>query len=178
MKRGSVIRNSWKEKVNRKLVTVLGVTLLLVGAVAANILIDRSADGNKSVSTLAENEDAVTASAAANFFVSFRNDRETTREQEIAYLDAVITQGADADTLADAQQQKLAIVDSMEKELTIESLIKAKGFHDAAVTLHKGSINVILEAETLSDEQVAQVLDIIIRETGESADNVKISTAQ
>ena len=176
MKRGTAIRSNLKEKVNRKLVTVLGVSLLLLGAIAANVLIDQSE--GKAVSAAANDGDAVAASANTSFFVSFRNDRETTREQEIAYLDAVITQGADADTLADAQQQKLAIVDSMEKELTIESLIKAKGFSDAAVTIHKGSINVILEAETLSDEQVAQVLDIILRETGESADNVKISTAQ
>ena len=178
MKRGTAIRSNLKEKINRKLVTVLGVSLLLVGAIAANVLIDREQAVSKSRDIGSAGEDAVAASAAANFFVSFRNDRETTREQEIAYLDAVITQGADADTLADAQQQKLAIVDSMEKELTIESLIKAKGFSDAAVTLHKGSVNVILAAETLSDEQVAQVLDIILRETGESADNVKISTAQ
>ena len=73
---------------------------------------------------------------------------------------------------------KLSIVENMEKEMTIESLLKAKGFADAAVTLHSGSINVILSAESLSEEQVAQVLDIILRETGESAENVKVSTAQ
>lgn len=55
----------------------------------------------------------------------------------------------------------------MEKELTVESLLKAKGFADAAVTLHSGAVNVILSAESLSEEQVAQVLDIVMRETGE-----------
>ena len=66
----------------------------------------------------------------------------------------------------------------MEKELTVESLLKAKGFSDAAVTLHAGSVNVILSAESLTDEQVAQVLDIVMRETGEGAENIKVTTAQ
>ncbi len=62
--------------------------------------------------------------------------------------------------------------------MTIESLLKAKGFADAAVTLHEGSVNVVLSAETLTDEQVAQVLDIILRETDAGAEDVKITTAQ
>ena len=105
-------------------------------------------------------------------------DRDDTRQKEIEYLDAVIEQGADQETLADAQQQKLDIVNNMEKELTVESLLKAKGFADAAVTLHSGAVNVILSAESLSEEQVAQVLDIVMRETGEPADSVKVTTAQ
>ena len=112
------------------------------------------------------------------FFESFRNERNTARSQEIAYIDTIIEQGADAETMADAQQQKLSIVDGMEKEMTIESLLKAKGFTDAAVTLHTGSVNVILSAESLTDEQVAQVLDIVMRETGEGAENIKVTTAQ
>ena len=90
----------------------------------------------------------------------------------------IVEQGADAETLADAQQQKLNIVNFMEKELTVESLLKAKGFNDAAVTLHAGSVNVILSTESLTDEQVAQILDIVMRETGEGAENIKVTTAQ
>ena len=70
--------------------------------------------------------------------------------------------------------QKLALVNNMEKEFTIESLIRAKGFRDAAVTFHGGSVNVVVDCETLTDEQVAQILDIVQRETGESAENVKV----
>ena len=30
----------------------------------------------------------------------------------------------------------------------------------------------------LTDEQVAQILDIVMRETGEGAENIKVTTAQ
>ncbi|MDO4572185.1 MAG: SpoIIIAH-like family protein [Clostridia bacterium] len=167
---------------NKKVLTLAGVSLLLVGAIVANYVINRAKDGDSAEevsSNVGENAQTVTVSTAqASFFESFRTEREDTRAKEILYLDTIIEQGADAETMADAQQQKLSIVDSMEKEMTIESLLKAKGFADAAVTLHDGSVNVILSAESLADEQVAQVLDIILRETGESAENVKVSTAQ
>ena len=176
MKKWSGFHIRW----NRKVWTLVGVGLLLCGAVAANILIGAGADGQAGQQAAGQDEDAVSAGAsgAQGFFAAFRADRDTTREKEIDYLDAIIEQGADQQTLSDAQQQKLDIVNNMEKELTVESLLKAKGFADAAVTLHAGSVNVILSAESLSEEQVAQVLDIVIRKTGEPAENVKVTTAQ
>lgn len=168
---------STRLKLNKKVVTLAGVTLLLLGAVAANLLIGREADKENDALEASAGGD-VALSAQATYFDAFRRERTETREQEILYIDTIIEQGADAETLADAQAQKLAIVDAMEKEMTIESLLKAKGFADAAVTLHEGSVNVVLSAETLTDEQVAQVLDIILRETDAGAEDVKITTAQ
>lgn len=170
-----------KSKLNKKALTLGGVALLLIGAIVANALIGQERGEKKNA--LASDADAVsqTSSGAAvqvGFFDSFRSERDSTRAQEIAYIDTIIEQGADAETMADAQQQKLSIVEGMEKEMTIESLLKAKGFTDAAVTLHTGAVNVILSAESLSDEQVAQVLDIIMRETGEAAENIKVATTQ
>ncbi len=170
-------------KLNKKVLTLCGVAVLLIGAVITNLL--ASARKNQQTALpadasgdAAENASVSVSSTQGTFFEAFRNDRNVTREKEIAYIDAIIEQGADAETLAEAQRQKLVIVDYMEKEMTVENLLKAKGFADAAVSLHSGSVNVVLAAETLSDEQVAQVLDIVMRETGEIADNVKVTTAQ
>ena len=170
--------HSAKPGVGRKVWTLAGIGVLLVGAVVGNLLVNRGKAAGKEAPAEAANAEAAAASTTMGFFDSFRAERESTRTQEITYIDAVIEQGADAETMADAQQQKLAIVTSMEKEMTIESLLKAKGFTDAAVTLHSGAVNVVLSAETLTNEQVAQVLDIIIRETGEKAENIKVTTAQ
>ena len=177
MKRWNGLQVKW----NKKAWTLLGVALLLCGAIVANFVIgNRAADEGEPVSAQNGDPDAVSTGATGtnNFFAAFRLDRDDTRQKEIEYLDAVIEQGADQETLADAQQQKLDIVNNMETELTVESLLKAKGFADAAVTLHSGAVNVILSAESLSEEQVAQVLDIVMRETGEPADSVKVTTAQ
>ena len=65
-------------------------------------------------------------------------------------------------------------MNNMEAEFTIENLIRAKGFTDAAVTFHGGSVSVVVDCDTLTEEQVAQLLDIVRSETGEPAENVKV----
>ncbi len=112
---------------------------------------------------------------SAGFFATFRMDRDRTRTKEIEVLDSIIASAnTSGEQIADAQAQKLSIVDSMEKEMTVENMIKAKGFSDAAVTIHRGSINAVIDKPALSEAEVAQVLDICVRETGESVENIKI----
>ena len=64
---------------------------------------------------------------SGDYFATFRDDREQVRKLEMEYLDEVIAASAsDDETLADAQGQKLTLVENMEKEFTVESLIKAE----------------------------------------------------
>ena len=164
---------------NKRVLTAVGLCLLLAAAVVTNIIVNKGKDRTKETGT--QNTEAVSQVSAAgrtqaDFFASYRDERDSVRTQELAYLDAIVAQGADAETLSDAQQQKLELVNAMETELTVENLVRAKGFSDVIVSIHKGNISVVVGADTLNDEQVAQILDIVLRETGKSAENVKIST--
>ncbi|MEL7603039.1 MAG: SpoIIIAH-like family protein [Bacillota bacterium] len=163
----------------KKYGVLIGLLVLLVVAVYVNVRINKSSTVNPKPTMSIGVETAASAGGEEEYFEVFRADRQSMRDMELEYLETIITNDdTDAETLADAQQQKLAIVEGMEKEFTIESLLKAKGFEDAAVTVHSGSINVVIKAETLSAQQVAQVLDIVCRETGEEAENVKVTTAK
>lgn len=162
----------------KKYGVLVGLLVLLVVAVYVNVRINKASTANPKP-TMSIGVAASASGGEEEYFEVFRTDRQSQRDMELEYLETIITNDdTDAETLADAQQQKLAIVEGMEKEFTIESLLKAKGFDDAAVTVHSGSINVIVKAETLSAQQVAQVLDIVCRETGEEAENVKVTTAK
>lgn len=166
---------------NKRVLTALGLCLLLGAAVLTNVLLEKKPDTEQVVQTEDPTNEAVEVSAmqsgSINFFDAYREERENVRTQELAYLDAIVAQGADEETLSDAQSQRLDLIDCMEMELTVENLVKAKGFTEAIVSMHRGSVNVIVGADSLSDEQVAQILDIVLRETGEKAENIKISTA-
>lgn len=165
---------------NKRVLTAAGLCLLLVAAVVTNILVNKGK--NRTEQTGAQKpSDVVQVSsqngpANANFFASYREERDSVRTQELAYLDAIVAQGGDKETLSDAQRQKLELVNAMETELTVENLVRSKGFADVIVSIHKGNVNVVVDADTLNDEQVAQILDIVLRETGKTAENVKIST--
>ncbi len=165
---------------NKRVLTAAGLCLLLAAAIVTNVLVNKSKATTEKTGT--QNAPEVTQVSTqngtqTNFFAAYRDERDSVRTQELAYLDAIVAQGADTETLSDAQQQKLELVNAMETELTVENLVRAKGFSDVIVSIHKGNISVVVSAETLSDEQVAQILDIVLRETGKSAENVKISTA-
>ena len=164
---------------NKRVLTAVGLCLLLAAAVVTNILVNRGKDTAEQTGT--KNGGEVTQVSAqsksqTDFFAAYRDERDSVRTQELAYLDAIVAQGADTETLSDAQQQKLDLVNAMETELTVENLIRSKGFADVIVSIHKGNISVVVGADALNDEQVAQILDIVLRETGKSAENVKIST--
>ena len=148
-----------RKLLNRRTMTLFAVCLLLLAAVAANVIMNRNEE-------------------KGSFFDMYRSERDSVRTQELAYLDAIVAQGGDEATLSEAQKQKMTLVDCMESELNTENLIRAKGFEEVIVSMHNGSVNVIVDADALTDEQVAQILDIVLRETGESAENIKVSTAQ
>ena len=164
-----------RKLLNRRTMTLFGVGLLLLAAVAANVIMNRNeqktAAANAAVSVSA-------LGAQGSFFDIYRSERDSVRTQELAYLDAIVAQGGDEATLSEAQKQKMTLVGCMESELNTENLIRAKGFQEVIVSMHNGSVNVIVDADALTDEQVAQILDIVLRETGETAENIKVSTAQ
>lgn len=113
--------------------------------------------------------------APPTFFVTYKQDREATRAQEIIYLDGIIaSELSDAATVQLAQNKKLGLCDVMEQELIIEGLIKAKGFEDCIVTMSTNNVNIVVKAEELTLEQAAQILNIIVSETSYTAPDVII----
>ena len=165
-----------KKLLNRRTMTLLAVCLLLLAAVAANVIMNRNEEKAANSNTAAVSVSA--PGAQGSFFDMYRSERDSVRTQELAYLDAIVAQGGDEATLSEAQKQKMTLVDCMESELNTENLIRAKGFEEVIVSMHNGSVNVIVDADVLTDEQVAQILDIVLRQTGETAENIKVSTAQ
>ena len=165
-----------RKLLNRRTMTLFAVCLLLLAAVAANVIMNRNEEKAAKAATAAVSVPA--PGAQGSFFDMYRSERDSVRTQELAYLDAIVAQGGDAATMSEAQKQKMTLVGCMESELNTENLIRAKGFEEVIVSMHNGSVNVIVDADALTDEQVAQILDIVLRQTGETAENIKVSTAQ
>jgi len=113
--------------------------------------------------------------SSANFFTTYRDDRTATRNQEILYLDAIISSStATTDAKKVAENKKVELVKMMEQELVLEGLIKAKGFDDTIVTMTTSNVNVIVKDATLESQEVAQIVQIVKDSTGKDIDNIKI----
>ena len=149
-----------------KVFVLIGMIALLVVTGALNIYLNQSAEDAQANANL----------TSSDFFVTYRADREETRNQELLNLDAVISGGISGeDAIAQAELDKRAINSAMELELKLEGLIKAVGFEDAVIINSEENLSVILRSpETLTSEQVTTVLKIVTDETGKKASNVRI----
>lgn len=128
---------------------------------------------------IALNNRVIDASAGttrtANYFDGYRTDRQSTRDQELAYYDAIIkSESSSADAIKAAEEKKLEIVSQMESELVMEGLIKAKGFADVVVTNSNSYINVLVKSAELQKAEVAQIVSIITTQTGKGIDYIKV----
>ena len=110
-----------------------------------------------------------------NFFTTYRTDRQSTRDQEISYYDAIIASATSStDAKANAEAKKQELVARMEMELVTEGLIKAKGFDDVVVTNSNGCVNVIVKSAELQSAEVAQIVSIVQEQANVGIDNIKI----
>ncbi len=160
------------------LIALMITVVLLAGAIYLNVKLGEE-ESNMDVLGKEQPTDTaeqVNANVYSDYFVNFRNERNNIRAQEIDYLRTIISQeGTDKETLDAAQERLLELVNNMEKEFSIENKVKAKGFLDAAVLFKNGMISVIIDGESLSDEDIARIVDIVKAETGINADKIRIS---
>ncbi|MDF2546470.1 MAG: hypothetical protein K0R93_1368 [Anaerosolibacter sp.] len=111
----------------------------------------------------------------SNYFMESRLNTTIEREKIVGLLNEMINnEMTDENNRKAANDQKLKLIDIMNKEKIIENLIKAKGFEEALVFITDNSVNVIVEAEKLTDSDMAKILDIVMRETKVPFDNIKI----
>jgi len=122
-----------------------------------------------------ENKAKTSAREGSDFFVEYRLERERTRGQRVEWLREVINNAnSTVETRQKAQEHLMTISRSMEKEVELENLIRAKGFKDAAVLVDDRSVTVIVAATNLSNEEAIRMTDLVSRGTGVEAQNVVI----
>lgn len=115
------------------------------------------------------------ATTVETFFTSCRAERETARAEEFALLDAILASDTSTDELiASANGKKMELIDTIERELVLEGLIKAQGFDDAVVTMSTNNINVVVSQGELTSEQVSGILSVILQETDYTASQVVV----
>ena len=122
------------------------------------------------------NDDSLVVNSA-NYFAQYRNERITTRNEELLQLDAII-ESADVDTTEKNEPllQKMQLTALTESELKLETLIKAYGFEDAVVVigLDSENVNVIAKSQELTTDDAILIYSIVSEEANVSPENVKI----
>jgi len=143
---------------------VLVVMVLLLGVTGyLNIVLNSTSNNVENTST-----------SAMSYFELYRSDRESTRDQELLYYQAIKDGATDEETAKNAEMAINDLLARMETELIVENTIKGYGFTDCIVTTSTKNVNVIVEAESLSTSEVAKIVSVIQDELHTNIKNIKI----
>lgn len=151
-----------------------GCLVIIAAAIIVNALIP-TAETEKEVggdTQILGNSVLVDASpegdTEGDYFTQAIIDRENTRNEA---MDVLKTIADNPDALADAKEEAMAgiaaMAEEMSAEVTIEQLIKAKGFDKCVCIVSDSKASVVVGSEEdLTAAQVAQILEIVYLETG------------
>lgn len=121
--------------------------------------------------------ETVTTSSSANYFTKYRTERLTTRNEELLQLDDIIASSEkNSAEYTSALNMKMNLTEMTEKEMMLETLIKAYGFNDAVVIMNmdNDNVNVITKSDNLTTDDAVIIYTIISEESSVSPENVKI----
>ncbi len=153
---------------NKKALLLTGLFMAVFAAGYANYAITNSKDDAPQGQQVIEEQES-------NAFSVFKEERETTRQQELKYIESVVESAeADEQTKADAQAQKLTLAANMENELLTEGLIQTGLGMEAVVTIGNDAVNVVVDKQELTETEVTQIADIIKTHTEAEAESIKI----
>lgn len=110
------------------------------------------------------------------YFISAKLDRATMYSQVIENYQKIIeNQNVSAEQKSVATQEIAKINQTQNSIMICENLLLAKGFDKCIIFVNDKSISVIVGKESLSQEEIAQIQNIISRELEATADNIHIS---
>lgn len=126
--------------------------------------------------------EAVLANAAskidASYFVANKFEREQVRARiKENYMDIINSKELSKEQKQSAVDSMLEFNDMMAKEKKAEMILEAKGFADSIVFMNEGTVDVVVNAEALTDQQLAIIESVVKDETGVAIENIDINPA-
>ena len=113
---------------------------------------------------------------------NFTNNARLVREQRRAQSKETLMGIIDNEALSEEQKQSAVetlvnLTSIAEKENAAELLLEAKGFADPIVNISENEVDVVINAVSVTDQQIAQIEDIVTRKTGFEVEDITITAA-
>lgn len=113
---------------------------------------------------------------ASTTFTEARLTRQKTRDEAIATMKNVLSSTSmSQDEIDKAVSSASKIAENIEKENTMETLIKAKGFKDCMVTIDGESVIAMVQTDGLLPSEAAQIKDVIVTVTKAAGENIRVN---
>ena len=116
-------------------------------------------------------ESAVATGKSSDYFASAKLRRNSAHDEAAETLNKVIK---DSSSVKEATAALKALSNAIKLEGDIEALIKAKTGGDCVVIINNNSAEVIVAKGALNDTVILQIKEIVLKQTGFSAENITI----
>lgn len=137
---------------------------------------ESQATGEAGETQLVTSDNISEAEYSDSYFQELRATVTLDRNQVISMLTDAETTAETATEKKDASQRKMEILDIMEKELAVEAAIAAKGLPECLVLITEQGVNVTVNKQDLTEIDVTQICDIVMRETGMEASKIIVQS--
>lgn len=119
---------------------------------------------------------AAVLTSMSTFSANARLNREQVRAQnKETLLNALKVEGLSEEQKNHLTNEIVQLTEKAELENATETLLAAKGFGDAVVTINDTQVEVVVNATAVSDINRAQIEDVVKRKTGKEAQNIIIT---
>lgn len=134
---------------------------------------------NAYVETVSDDLQGATETAAKSQSLSeARLNRQNSRDEAMELLDDVLESvDADAEAKKEAVDQASAIAQSILKETNVENLLTAKGYKESVAYLSGEDCSIVVAGE-LQETDTLIIQEIVMEQTGLTADKIKIIKAK
>ena len=159
-------------------------TLVSANAVFENVeetgaLVENTPENTETVTENTVSETSVPAVSDNQYFAESKLEREKMYSQMLESYQKIINNSQISDTQKEISQNEIKKINDTKNAIMIsENLLKNKGFEDLIIFVNGDSISVVIKAKELSQEQIAQVQNIIVRELKADIENVHISNKE
>lgn len=142
-----------------------------------NIIETNNTTNNQTSENTAEtNSNAVSTN---EYFTKSKLERETMYSQMLESYENVLNSSNSLETQKQSATDEIKKINDTKNSIMIcENLIQTKGFENSIIFVNGDSISVIIKSDEMTQEEVAQVQNIISREMGAEIENIHISTKE
>ncbi len=122
-------------------------------------------------------EAILTSADVSSSLVNIKLNREQARSKSKEYyLEIINGDSMEEAVVQEATAAYVKLTEDMEKEADAETMLMAKGFNNAIVSISDSSVDVVVSNSELTDIERAQIEDIVVRKTGCTVDQIVITT--
>ncbi len=128
-------------------------------------------------SSLVTSDEVAEIENTDEYFQELRATLDMDRNQILALLEDTEASASTKAEKEEASAEKMRLLNYMEQEKTIETLIKNKGLPESFVVITDSGVNVTVGSDELDQSMVTKICEIVMRQTDRKASEIVVQDA-